>query len=52
MIDIRGNVFYTRAVSCQLWLLDRAKEKDTARREHVLMLDARSIFRKVSRFLT
>jgi type I restriction enzyme M protein len=49
MIDIRGNFFYTRTVPCQLWFFDRAKEKDAARREHVLMLDARNIFRKVSR---
>jgi type I restriction enzyme M protein len=49
MIDIRSNFFYTRTVPCQLWFFDRAKEKDPARREHVLMLDARSIFRKVSR---
>jgi type I restriction enzyme M protein len=32
-----------------LWFFDRAKEKDTARRDYVLMLDARQIFRKVSR---
>ena len=49
MIDIRGNFFYTRTVPCQLWFFDRAKEKDEARRDHVLMLDARQIFRKVSR---
>jgi type I restriction enzyme M protein len=49
MIDIRGNFFYTRTVPCQLWFFDRAKEKDEARRDRVLMLDARSIFRKVSR---
>lgn len=49
MIDIRGNFFYTRTVPCQLWFFDRAKEKDAARRGHVLMLDARQIFRKVSR---
>lgn len=49
MIDIRGNFFYTRTVPCQLWFFDRAKEKDAARRDHVLMLDARQIFRKVSR---
>ena len=49
MIDIRGNFFYTRTVPCQLWFFDRAKERDAARRDHVLMLDARSIFRKVSR---
>ena len=49
MIDIRGNFFYTRTVPCQLWFFDRAKERDVARRDHVLMLDARNIFRKVSR---
>ncbi|MEM5387872.1 class I SAM-dependent DNA methyltransferase [Paraburkholderia phymatum] len=49
MIDIRGNFFYTRTVPCQLWFFDRAKERDEARRDHVLMLDARNIFRKVSR---
>jgi type I restriction enzyme M protein len=49
MIDIRGNFFYTRTVPCQLWFFDRAKEKDEARRYHVLMLDARNVFRKVSR---
>jgi type I restriction enzyme M protein len=49
MIDIRGNFFYTRTVPCQLWFFDRAKEKDEGRADHVLMLDARQIFRKVSR---
>jgi type I restriction enzyme M protein len=49
MIDIRGNFFYTRTVPCQLWFFDRAKEKDKGRADHVLMLDARRIFRKVSR---
>ncbi|MQW83411.1 DNA methyltransferase [Mesorhizobium loti] len=49
MIDIRGNFFYTRTVPCQLWFFDRAKEKDAARRDHVLMLDARGIYNKVSR---
>ena len=49
MIDIRGNFFYTRTVPCQLWFLDRAKERDEARRDHVLMLDARHIYRKVTR---
>ncbi len=49
MIDIRGNFFYTRTVPCQLWFFDRAKDKDEARRDYVLMFDARNIFRKVSR---
>jgi type I restriction enzyme M protein len=51
MIDIRGNFFYTRTVPCQLWFYDRAKERDPQRADHVLMLDARNIFRKVSRSL-
>ncbi len=49
MIDIRGNFFYTRTVPCQLWFFDRAKERDPKRADHVLMLDARNIYRKVSR---
>ena len=49
MIDIRGNFFYTRTVPCQLWFFDRAKERDETRRDHVLMLDARNIYRQVSR---
>ena len=49
MIDIRGNFFYTRTVPCQLWFFDRAKERDPERAGRVLMLDARNIYRKVSR---
>ena len=49
MIDIRGNFFYTRTVPCQLWFFDRLKERGDARRDHVLMLDARNIYRKVTR---
>ena len=49
MIDIRGNFFYTRTVPCQLWLFDRAKERDPERADRVLMLDARNIYRQVSR---
>ena len=49
MIDIRGNFFYTRSVPCQLWFFDRAKAKDASRCDRVLMLDARNIYRKVTR---
>ena len=49
MIDIRGNFFYTRTVPCQLWFFDRAKERNPERADHILMLDARNIYRKVSR---
>jgi type I restriction enzyme M protein len=47
MISIRPNFFYTRTVPCELWFFDRAKPK--ARRNQVLMLDARRVFRKVTR---
>ena len=49
MIDIRGNFFYTRTVPCQLWFFDRAKGRDETRGDQVLMLDARNIYRKVTR---
>ena len=49
MIDIRGNFFYTRTVPCQLWFFDRSKERDETRRDQVLMLDLRNIYRKVTR---
>ena len=47
MIAIRPNFFYTRTVPCELWHFDRAKPKE--RRDKVLMLDARNVFRKVTR---
>lgn len=47
MISVRSNFFYTRTVPCELWFLDRSKP--TERRDKVLMLDARNVFRKVSR---
>lgn len=47
MISIRPNFFYTRTVPCELWHFDRAKPKD--RRDQVLMLDARNVYRKVTR---
>ncbi len=49
MIDIRGNFFYTRTVPCQLWFFDRTKERDPQRADRVLMIDARKIYRQVSR---
>jgi len=47
MIAIRSNFFYTRTVPCELWHFDRAKPAE--RRDRVLMLDARNVFRKVTR---
>ena len=49
MIDIRSNFFYKRTVPCQLWFFDRTKEQDDVRCDHILMLDARNIHRKVTR---
>ena len=47
MIAIRSNFFYTRSVPCELWFFNRAKAE--ARRDKVLMIDARNIYRKVTR---
>ncbi len=47
MISIRSNFFYTRTVPCELWFFDRAKP--AKRKDQVLMLDARNIYRKVTR---
>lgn len=47
MIDIRGNFFYTRSVPCQLWFLNKDKPKE--HQDKVLMIDARSVYRKVTR---
>jgi type I restriction enzyme M protein len=47
MLAIRGNFFYTRTVPCELWFFDRGKPAE--RKDKVLMLDARGIYRKVTR---
>jgi type I restriction enzyme M protein len=47
MIAIRSNFFYTRTVPCELWFLNRGKPE--AHRNKVLMIDARNIYRKVTR---
>jgi type I restriction enzyme M protein len=47
MISIRSNFFYTRTVPCELWFFDKSKPAE--RRDKVLMLDARNIYRKVTR---
>ncbi|MDE2321859.1 MAG: N-6 DNA methylase [candidate division NC10 bacterium] len=59
MISIRSNFFYTRTVPCELWFFDRAKSslpspplRERARvrgPDTVLMLDARNVYRKVTR---
>ena len=47
MIDIRGNFFYTRSVPCQLWFFNKAKPME--HQDKVLMIDARNIYRQVTR---
>lgn len=47
MIAIRSNFFYTRTVPCELWHFDRSKPAE--RKDKVLMLDARNVYRKVTR---
>lgn len=47
MIAIRSNFFYTRTVPCELWFLSRSKPAE--HRDKVLMLDARNVYRKVTR---
>ena len=59
MVAIGNNFFYTRSLPCTLWFYDRAKETVEAssptlaahahnHKDHVLMLDARKIYRKVT----
>lgn len=47
MISIRPNFFYTRTVPCELWHFDRSKPAE--RKDKVLMIDARNVYRKVTR---
>ena len=47
MMAIRSGFFYTRTVPCELWFLD--KDKPDERRDKVLMINARSLYRRVTR---
>jgi type I restriction enzyme M protein len=47
MMSIRSNFFYTRSVPCELWFFDKGKPQE--RKDSVLMLDARNVYRKVTR---
>lgn len=47
MVAIRSNFFYTRTVPCELWFLNRVKPE--THRDKVLMIDARNVYRKVTR---
>ncbi len=47
MIAIRSGFFYTRTVPCELWFLDKGKPEE--RRDKVLMIDARGVYRRLTR---
>ena len=47
MMAIRSGFFYTRTVPCELWFLDKGKPE--GRRDKVLMIDARNVYRRVTR---
>ena len=46
MVSIGPKFFYTRSLPCTLWFFDKGKSQD--RLDHVLMLDARSVYTVVS----
>jgi len=48
MIAIGSNFFYTVTLPCTLWFFDKGK-KDTDRKDKVLFIDARHIYRQVDR---
>ncbi|CAD5984639.1 type I restriction-modification system subunit M [Planktothrix agardhii] len=50
MIAVGSNFFYTVTLPCTLWFLDKGKA-ETIRRDKVLFIDARHLYRQVSRAL-
>ncbi len=46
MISVGPNMFYTVTLPCMLWFLDKGK-KSTDRKDKVLFIDAKNIFRKI-----
>ena len=48
MISVGPNFFYTVTLPCTLWFLDRGK-KNTQRKDRVLFIDAKPIFRQIDR---
>src|SRR6266566_2110562 len=48
VVSIGPNFFYTVTLPCTLWFLDRGKSK-TKRKDKVLFLDGRHIFRQIDR---
>jgi type I restriction enzyme M protein len=48
MVSVGPKFFYTVVLPCTLWFLDRGKSK-THRKDRVLFIDARHIFRQIDR---
>jgi len=48
MVAVGPNLFYTVALPCTLWFLDKGKE-NTPRADTVLFVDARHIYRQIDR---
>jgi len=48
MVSVGPNFFYTVTLPCTLWFFDRGKSK-TNRKDKVLFIDARHIFRQIDR---
>ncbi len=48
VVSVGANMFYTVTLPCTLWFLDKGKAK-TKRADTVLFLDARHIYRQISR---
>jgi type I restriction enzyme M protein len=47
VVSVGSNMFYTVTLPCTLWFLDRGKPKD--RRDKVLFVDARHVYRQIDR---
>lgn len=48
IISVGPNFFYTVTLPCTLWFLDKGK-KNTNRKDKVLLIDARNIFKQIDR---
>src|ERR1700737_1645473 len=48
MVSVGPNFFYTATLPCTLWSLDPGKKQST-RKDKVLFIDARDIFRQIDR---
>ena len=48
IVSVAPNFFFTVTLPCTLWFFDKAKAK-TARKDQVLFIDARHVFRQIDR---